>query len=66
MSFTFYLVLTAPVDIYARWIDELEKVNSSPYGDDEEGDEVERDSEHESDGYSIVCSQTTSTLILSL
>lgn len=44
-------VLTAPVDIYARWIDELEKVNSSPYGDDEEGDEVERDSEHESDGY---------------
>ena len=47
--------MTAPVDIYARWIDELEKVNASPYGDDEEGEDVERDSEHESDGYSIVC-----------
>ena len=48
------VVLTAPVDIYARWIDELEKVNASPYGNDDEAE----DSEHESDGYSFVSSQT--------
>lgn len=48
------VVLTAPVDIYARWIDELEKVNASPYGNDDEAE----DSEHESDGYSFVSLQT--------
>ena len=55
LVFQLSLVLTAPVDIYARWIDELEKVNASPYGDDDEGEDVERESEHESDGYSTVC-----------
>ena len=45
------VVLTEPVDIYARWIDELEKANSNPDYEEEEHEESDEDNNPESDGY---------------
>lgn len=43
-----YVALTAPVDIYAKWIDELEKANANPgNSDDEEHDEISENSEQD-------------------
>lgn len=48
------LALTAPVDIYAKWIDELEKVNANPGDlDDIDRDEISENSDQ--DDYLCVC-----------
>lgn len=48
------IVLTAPVDIYSRWIDELEKKNRMPDDENEPySDGV--NSNPDSDGYCHVC-----------
>ena len=45
------VVLTEPVDVYAKWIDSLEAANPLPYADPEEGDDEQKESDHDSDGY---------------
>ena len=43
-----FIALTAPVDIYAKWIDELEKANANPGDlDDLEHDELSENSEQD-------------------
>ncbi|KAK8816979.1 hypothetical protein AV274_0906 [Blastocystis sp. ATCC 50177/Nand II] len=44
-------ILTEPVDIYARWIDELEKANANPDYEEEEHEESDEENNPESDGY---------------
>ena len=43
--------MTEPVDIYARWIDELEKANANPDYEDEAHEDSEEQSTQDSDGY---------------
>ena len=45
------IVLTEPVDVYARWIDELEKANANPDYEEEEHEESEEENNQDSDGY---------------
>ena len=49
-----HIVLTAPVDIYATWIDELEKVNANP-GDLDDIDHDENSEISDQDDYSFIC-----------
>lgn len=49
--FSLSIVLTEPVDIYARWIDELEKANANPDYEEEEHEESDEENNPESDGY---------------
>ena len=41
--------MTAPVDVYTTWIDELEKANASPFAEGEDREFEERYGDHESD-----------------
>ena len=43
--------MTEPVDIYAKWIDELEKANANPDYEDEAHEDSEEQSNQDSDGY---------------
>ena len=59
-----FVELTSPVDMNAKWIDELEKANTAPNYDDENehysaDDNLDQDRDEDLDDYCTVCSTNT-------